>query len=109
VVGSTANTSSRETVPRIKGKLLLTGVAALLLATGIAHASEYHAIQCGKKRIYVLGHHGYSFYEIKEDKRNDQALPDRWFSQTANGDWYFRGKLCHRIPCDKITLKPCDN
>ena len=56
--------------------LLMTVVAALFLATGTAHASEYHAIQCGKKRIYVLGHHGFSYYEIKGDKINDQALPD---------------------------------
>jgi hypothetical protein len=93
-------------------KLRLTCIAALLLATGAAHPSEYHAIQCGKKRIYVLGHHGFSYYEIKGDKINDQALPDRWFRQTVNKDnkdWYFHGRLCHRIPCDKITLQPCDN
>jgi hypothetical protein len=89
-------------------KLLLTSIAALFLATGMAHASSYHAVQCGKKRIYVLGHHGFSFYEIKGHKRNDQALPDRWFRQT-DGNWYFHGKLCPRIPCDKIALQPCDN
>jgi hypothetical protein len=93
----------------MRTKLFLTAVAALFL-TGAAHASEYHLIQCGKKRIYILGHHGFSFYEIKGDKRNDQALLDRGFRQSDNGDWYFHGKLCPRIPCDKIiTLQPCDN
>jgi hypothetical protein len=60
---------------------IIAGSVVLLLATGMAHASSYHAIQ-----------------------------PDRWFRQTDNGDWYFHGKLCPRIPCDKIiTLQPCDN
>jgi hypothetical protein len=77
--------------------LLLAGVAALFLATGTAHASEYHAIQCGKKRIYVLGHHGFSFYEIKGDKRNDQALPDRWFRQTANKELSRQAMSLHSV------------
>jgi hypothetical protein len=52
----------------MRTKLFLTSIAALLLATGMAHASSYHAIQCGKKRIYVLGHHGFRSTRSRETK-----------------------------------------
>jgi hypothetical protein len=81
-------------------RILLAGVAALFLATGTAHASDYYAIQCGKKRIFVLGHHGYSFTDVVADKE----LPSRHF-QAVNGQsdrisWRYRGRRCvERIQC----------
>jgi hypothetical protein len=71
----------------------LIGIAALFLATGTAHASEYYLAQCGSKLVYVLGHHGYTFSQIDVDGNLMRELPIRLFRFTGIA-LYFRGHKC---------------
>jgi hypothetical protein len=74
-------------------KVLLTGIAALFLAIGTAQATENYLVQCGTKLVEVLGHHGYSFFEIKKGDRQ-RELPSRAFRFDKNDNLYFRGHKC---------------
>jgi len=65
-------------------------VLSVLSAPG-AHASEYYLALCGRKLVYVLGHHGYSFSQIVDG--NERELPSRLFRWDAS-DLYFRGHKC---------------
>jgi len=78
-------------------KLLLTGIAALLLATGTAHANENFYVQCGRKVVNVFGHHGFSFSEVVNGKEG-RELPVRAFRLDRDHNVYFRGRKCFCIP-----------
>src|SRR5262245_50102627 len=88
-------------------KLLLTNVAALFLAAGIAHANEDWLALCGKHRIHVWGHHGFEFYLMPKGaslpNANDEGplvpqkrLSRRLFWFDNNDNLYFRGRKCKR-------------
>jgi hypothetical protein len=85
-------------------KLLLTGIAALLLATGTAHAMPYEAYRCGRHQINMIpgkyhtigngctkGCDGKSHYYAAGD-----SPVDRWIKETANGIT-FKGKQCRQL------------
>jgi hypothetical protein len=83
-------------------KLLLTAIAALLLATGTAQSTEDWLDRCGKHLIHTYGHHGYMFFlmpkgasRIHDDDRKRQ-LPDKLFRIDDDGNLYFRGRKCKR-------------
>ena len=64
-------------------RLFLTGIAALLLATGtlrLAQATERYSVRCKGQLFTVYGHHGHMFFS-GEPENNDEkkALPDRLF------------------------------
>jgi hypothetical protein len=103
-------------------KTFLTSIAALLLATGTAHATSYSLHQCGSKLIYVYGHHGYTYYLLKNvhppktafDANIDRELPKKMFVNTAalsglfgyRPDNYdslsFHGRKCREIEIDNV-------
>ena len=87
-------------------KTLLTGVAALFLATGPAHATENYYVRCGRKLVNVLGHHGYSFTEIISDDK-EVELPARAFRFGRNGAVYFRGRKCRCLSSDNVGMDKC--
>jgi hypothetical protein len=97
---------------RIK-QLLLTGITALLLATGAAHARPWSAYYCGKHEIadipakYFLpdrencaapcdgkGH----YFDMKKDPDQRHPLPDRLFRVGADGALFYKGKRCRDFP-----------
>jgi hypothetical protein len=73
-------------------KLFLTGLAALFLATGTAHATEMYDARCGNRTISIFARHGWIFSE------DEKELPERLFriSQGKDGKRviYFRGRKC---------------
>ena len=86
-------------------KTFLTGVAALLLATGAAHAMPYAAYRCGRHQIEMIpgkyhttgngctkGCDGKSHYYAGDNIHN----VDRWIKETANGIT-FKGKQCRQL------------
>jgi hypothetical protein len=74
-------------------KLLLTGIAALLLATGTAHATSFEITVCGNKLVYIHGHHGYTYYQWIGDK--ERELPSKLFRR--GNRLYFRGRKCQPV------------
>jgi hypothetical protein len=55
-------------------KTLITGVAALFLTKGTAHASEDWLDRCGKYLIHTYGHHDYMFFLMpKAASRIDES------------------------------------
>jgi hypothetical protein len=77
-------------------KVLLTGIAAVFLATGTAQATENYFVQCGHKLVNVYGHHGYTFTEIIKGQER-RELSSRMF-RFDGGDLYFHGRKCFCIP-----------
>jgi hypothetical protein len=97
-------------------KLFLTGVAALFLATGAALANEESLHRCGKRLIYVWGHHGFIFALLPKGDAVTAAVVDldtmndidetlmrdvpagqaRFVYPPGNGPGvlYFRGRKC---------------
>jgi hypothetical protein len=79
-------------------KLLLTGIAALFLATGAAHAGchDYY-FRCGNKLVNVYGCREWSFSEITGPGKGHE-LPSHAFRMrykgAPNGGLYFRGRKC---------------
>jgi hypothetical protein len=73
-------------------KLLLTTMAALLLATGTANATEMYDARCGNKTISIFARHGWMFSE------GEKELPTRLFRVSQDKDGkrviYFRGRKC---------------
>jgi len=83
-------------------RMFLTGVTAMFLATGTAHANDNWLDRCGKHLIHTYGHHGYMFFlmpkgasRIGDDDRKRQ-LPGRLFRIDDDGNLYFRGRKCKR-------------
>jgi len=79
-------------------KLFLTGIAALFLATGTAHAGCHDFyFRCDKKLVNVNGCTKWSFSEIIS-KEKSRDLPSRAFWMpirgAPNGGLYFRGRKC---------------
>ena len=85
----------------MRKKTLFAGIAALLLATGAAHATETFHAQCGHKLIYVFGRNGWSFTTQEEGE-----LPERQFrlgfDKKGMRTLYFRGRKCHHY-VDEIS------
>jgi hypothetical protein len=78
-------------------KLFLSGIAALLLATGTAQATESYFVQCGHKLVNVYGHHGpLTFTEIIKGQQG-RELSSRMF-RFHGADLYFHGRKCFCIP-----------
>jgi hypothetical protein len=88
-------------------KLLLTSIAALLLATGTAHAADVHEwmtlncrhnhyFRCGTKLIDMCDFgRAHSFEEVlSKDKAID--IPARYFHGRRDG-MYFKGQKCSCI------------
>jgi hypothetical protein len=76
-------------------------IAALLLATGTAHATEHFLVRCAGQLFTIYGHHGYSFcrYPCPEGPE----LPERLFrfrdkpldvSPYTHRTWFYRGHKC---------------
>src|SRR4051794_22207443 len=81
--------------------ILLTGITALLVATGIlrlAQATERYSVRCKGQLFTVYGHHGYEFFS-GEPKYSDEkkALPNRLFRFGDGGALYFRGRKCKYV------------
>ena len=74
-------------------KTLLPAIAALLLATGTALATEEYRAQCDCKLIHLLGHHGYTFEQVDVDGNHVRDLPSRLFRFNGTA-LYFRGHKC---------------
>jgi hypothetical protein len=92
-------------------KLLLTGIAALLLATGTARltqATERYSVRCKGQLFTVYGHHGYMFFRGEpEDNDEKKALPDRLF-RFGDDALYFRGHKCKYVR-DRLYVEPADS
>jgi hypothetical protein len=86
-------------------KTFLTGIVALFLATGAAHAMPYAAYRCGKHQITMIpgkyhttgngctkGCDGKSHYYDDKDR-----IIDRWVRDPANGPVTFKGKQCREL------------
>ena len=56
-------------------KLVLAGVAALLLAIGAAHADHQAYYQCGKDVIFVNMGKGFTDYELVTDEKKTAVCP----------------------------------
>ena len=76
-------------------KIFLASVAALLLATGAAHAERQAYYQCGKDVVFVNTGKGFTDYELVIDEKKDRRLPGRFFRwNNSNGVLYYRGRKC---------------
>jgi hypothetical protein len=81
--------------PIIMKKTLLTGIAALFLATGTAHANHQAYYQCGKKLILANIGKGFEEYVLILDKEHERPLPSRFFRWRDYSDvMYYRGRKC---------------
>src|SRR6516165_9779535 len=82
----------------MRTKLLLTGIAALLLATGTAHAGchEWY-YRCDNKLVNVQGCTKWGFREVISAEKYVE-LSSRAFRMRVYGDpgsgLYFRGRKC---------------
>jgi hypothetical protein len=88
-------------------KLLLTGIAALLLVTGTAHAMPYEAFRCGKHQIemipekYSTPREGDPKYpcgpcDSKTHYYYKNRIVDRWIKETER-EITFKGKQCRTL------------
>jgi hypothetical protein len=86
---------------------VITGIAALFLATGTAHATENFDVRCAGKLFNIYGHHGYSFSQYyqyyDEDKKYTKEISERLFhfkdkrgelSPYPSRKWFYRGHKC---------------
>src|SRR5262245_60627004 len=89
-------------------KTLLICVAALLLATGTAHATSFYITVCGDTLVYILGHHDYSYYQIINNEQRE--LPSKFFTERGSR-LYFRGRKCQPLTMLKdapqLSSDPC--
>jgi hypothetical protein len=89
-------------------KLLLTAIAALLLATGTAHANDNWLAKCGAQFFVVYCHHGCSFNRSDANGNEEgPEVPQRLFrlrvsgnGETFNETLFFRGRKCKYVPND---------
>jgi hypothetical protein len=87
----------------MKTRALITGVAALFLATGQANANDNWLDRCGKWLIHTWGHHWYEFYLVPNETTNidkildGPRLPKRLFRIDDDANLYLRGRKCLRI------------
>jgi hypothetical protein len=72
-------------------------VLSVLTTAPGAHANESYFSLCGDKPIYVFGHHGFSFSQMKNGKAYE--LDGQLFRFGDGGTLYFRGRKCLMIEC----------
>lgn len=74
----------------MKKKMLIAVVAALFLATGTAHATEYY--QCGGDKLIYVPYEGFV--------NSDDSF------QWVNGSLLYKGEKCQPLYYDKNTVPP---
>jgi hypothetical protein len=78
-------------------KALLSGVVALFLATGTAHATERYSVRCANQLLTVYGHHGYTFFRGEPETNEGKTVPERLFRWRDDGALLFRGRKCEYV------------
>jgi hypothetical protein len=92
-------------------KPILTGIAALFLATGTAHAYPPHYYNCGRVFLKTQTGHGTlpsgrryfpTVWTVSEnaeweDRRSLPEIGSFNFKSTKDGKYWFNGKLCRKM------------
>jgi hypothetical protein len=93
------------------------GIAALLLATGTAHARPWAAYHCGKYKIAMLppkyfypnpdadgrlhcnpcDRKTHYFWYLGKDRGQGERLLDRWIRDEGDRGLFFKGKPCREF------------
>jgi hypothetical protein len=98
-------------IGRLMKKTLLTGIAALFLATGTAHAYPPRYYNCGKAFVKIQTFHGSAAHGRvfptvwrtisenweKEDRENLRPITSLNFRCTKEDKCWLNGKFCHQM------------